>query len=269
MKQWHIVGALAIIAALLLTAAALTLFGINDQPSPSATTPQRYTYTVLHMYPHDENAFTQGLTYANGVLYEGTGLYGNSTLRKVDLETGDVLEAVGLPDGFFGEGITIANDKIVQLTWLSQVGFVYDKESLSLLRNFTYATEGWGITFNGTCLIMSDGTDNLYFLDSATYQNIGHVKVHDGNVSVINLNELEYVNGDVYANIWKQQKIAVINPETGQVKAWIDFTGLENSMALNGESVLNGIAYDAENNRLFVTGKNWPHLFEVKLVPVT
>jgi glutamine cyclotransferase len=265
MKQWHI-GALAIIAALLLTTTALTLFGTNNQPSPPATTPQHYTYTIVHTYPHDENAFTQGLTYANGVLYEGTGLYGSSTLRKVDLETGNVLEAVWLPDGFFGEGITIADDTIVQLTWLSQVGFAYDRNNLSLLRNFTYATEGWGITFNGTCLIMSDGTDNLYFLDAVTYQNIGHIEVHDGNVSVTNLNELEYVNGDVYANIWQQQKIAVIDQETGQVKAWIDLTGIENA-TLSREEVLNGIAYDAENNRLFVTGKNWAHLFEIELVP--
>ncbi len=269
MKQWHIVGALVIIAALLLTTTALTLFGTNDQPSPPATTPQHYTYTVVHTYPHNENAFTEGLVYANGFFYESTGLESISTLRKVDLETGNTLQMITLPREFFGEGITIVNDTIVQLTWLSQHGFVYDRETLSLQRNFTYTTEGWGITFNGTCLIMSDGTDNLYFLNPVTYQNIGHIKVHDGNVSVVNLNELEYVNGDVYANIWHQQKIAVIDPETGQVKAWIDLTGLENSTALNSESVLNGIAYDAENNKLFVTGKNWPHLYEIKLVPVT
>lgn len=266
MKQWQIIGASAIIVALLLAGVALIWMNTNNEALPPTNTLQHYTYTIVHTYPHDQSAFTQGLAYANGILYESTGLYGGSTLRKVDLETGNVLEVVRLPNEFFGEGITIVNDVIVQLTWLSQVGFVYDKNTLSLLQNFTYPTQGWGITFNGTCLIMSDGTDNLYFLDSATYQNIGHIKVHDGNVSVTNLNELEYVNGDLYANIWKQQKIAVINPETGQVKAWIDLTGIENA-TLNQEEVLNGIAYDAENNRLFVTGKNWPHLYEVKLVP--
>lgn len=265
MKKWHIRGAIAIIIALLATI-AFTTTNINNTTLPTA--PQQYTYTIIHTYPHDPHAFTQGLTYADNTLYEGTGVYGSSTLRKIDLETGNILEAITLDSNFFGEGITIINDKIVQLTWLSQIGFVYDKNTLRLLQNFTYTTQGWGITFNGTCLIMSDGTEKLYFIDPTTYQNIGSITIHEGNTSVTDLNELEYINGDIYANIWKQQKIAIINPQTGQIKAWIDLTGIETT-PLKEEEVLNGIAYDAERDRLFVTGKNWPHLYEIKIVPTT
>jgi glutamine cyclotransferase len=264
MKQRHTAVILTVLVGLLLSSIVLVTI-MNREPS-SSTTP-RYTCTVVNAYPHDRNAFTEGLVIADGVLYESTGLYGSSTLRRVDLETGNVLQEVALPNQFFGEGITIINDTIIQLTYQEHMGFIYDKYSLSLLSNFSYSTEGWGITFDGNRLIMSDGTDNLIFLDPATHQNIGHVAVHDGNISVSELNELEYVKGDVYANIWTQQKIAIINPETGQVKAWINLTQLENSWALYAENVSNGIAYDAKNDRLFVTGKNWPQLFEIKLVP--
>jgi glutamine cyclotransferase len=264
MKQLPTAVILAVLVVLLLSSIVLVTI-MNKEPS-SFTTP-RYTCTVVNAYPHDRNAFTEGLVIADGVLYESTGLYGSSTLRRVDLETGNVLQEVTLPNQFFGEGITIVNDTIIQLTYREHMGFIYDKNSLNLLSNFTYSTEGWGITFDGNRLIMSNGTDNLTFLDPATHQNIGHVEVHDGNISVSELNELEYVKGDVYANIWLQQKIAIINPKTGQVKAWIDLTQLENPMALNAENVSNGIAYDAKNDTLFVTGKNWPQLFEIKLVP--
>jgi len=266
MKQRRIVGVLVIFVVLLVSGIAFALLSGNGKPSVSTTTP-RYTYTVAHAYPHSQGAFTEGLVYADGFLYESTGLFGSSSLRRVNLETGTVLQETALPDQYFGEGCTVVNDTIVQLTWQSHAGFVYDKNSFKLLRNFTYATEGWGLTSNGNCLIMSDGTDNLYFLDPVTYQSIGHVEVHDGNASVTNLNELEYVRGDVYANVWLQQKIAIISPQTGQVKAWIDLTGLDKSMTLNTEDVLNGIAYDAENDRLFVTGKDWPKIFEINLIP--
>jgi len=266
MKHWHMISALAILGAILITATALSII-YNQDKSSAPTTPQPYTYTIEQTYPHDQKAFTQGLTNADGILYESTGHYGSSTLRIVDLETGTILEEVSLSDEFFGEGITIVDNTIVQLTWLSKIGFVYDKNTLSPLNNFSYATEGWGITFNGTTLIMSDGTNKLYFLDPATYHVIGHIEVYDGTTAVTNLNELEYVNGEIYANIWKQQKIAVINQQTGQVEAWIDLVGLENSIVANGENVVNGIAYDYENDNLFVTGKNWPHLYQIKLVP--
>ena len=170
-----------------------------------------------------------------------------------------------LDSQYFGEGIAVVNDTIVQLTWQSHVGFVYDRENFSLLKTFSYPTEGWGITYNGSDLIISDGSSNLYFLDPATFQTVGQVSVKDGGSSVSNINELEYINGDVYANIWIQQKIAIINPANGQVKAWIDLTGIYNPA--NSEYVLNGIAYDQANGRLFITGKNWPNLYEIQLTP--
>ncbi len=256
----------ALLAAIILLLSIL-IFVSLDMNKPVSSPIQEYTYSVVNSFPHDPNAFTEGLFYANGFLYESTGLNGYSTLRQVDLASGKVLRETTLPAQFFGEGITPLNKSIVQLTWQSHVGFVYDKESFALLGNFSYPTEGWGITFDGTHLIMSDGSSNLYSLDPATFKQVGRVEVHDGNVSVSKLNELEYVNGDVYANIFEQQKIVIIDPETGNVKAWIDLTGLQGSVGSNGNNVLNGIAYDAKDNRLFVTGKDWPKLYEINLIP--
>jgi glutamine cyclotransferase len=179
----------------------------------------------------------------------------------VELETGAILQLHTLADEFFGEGITIFHDKIIQLTWLSHTGFVYDKHSFRLLQEFNYPTEGWGITHDGSQLIMSDGTATLYFLDPETFEITGQIEVYD-NVPVTRLNELEYINGAVYANIWLEEKIAVINPQTGQVKAWIDLAGIQAT-----SNVANGIAYDARNHRLFITGKRWSELFEIRLVP--
>ena len=186
-------------------------------------------------------------------------------LRRVDLESGVVQQEISLPAEFFGEGLTVVNDSLVQLTWQNHVGFVYDKVTFDLQGNFTYSTEGWGLTYNGSDLIMSDGTSNLYFLDPTTFQKTGQVSVHDGNTSVTNINELEYVNGDVYANIWLQQKIAIINPQNGQVKGWIDLSGIYQSNDPN--AVLNGIAYDSQTNRLYVTGKDWPNLYQITITP--
>ncbi|MCX8151008.1 MAG: glutaminyl-peptide cyclotransferase [Candidatus Bathyarchaeota archaeon] len=267
MKTSRLIGVLITLVTLVLTVTALIWANNGFNLSPQPMVPKQYTYEIIQVYPHDKNAFTQGLIYSDGFLYESTGLYGSSTLRKVDLETGNTVDSVSLPTEFFGEGIALVNEKIIQLTWKSQIGFVYNKENLSLIHNFTYSTEGWGLTFDGKNLIMSDGTDKLYFLDPATYKQVSYVNVNDGNLPVTNLNELEYVSGEVYANIWHEQKIAVINPLTGQVKAWINLLGIENT-PLSEEEVLNGIAYDAQSNRLFVTGKNWPHLYEIKLIPV-
>jgi len=240
-------------------------------PPPTATptgetSPISYTYEVINVYPHDSNAFTQGLAIDEGVMYEGTGLTGESSLRRVDLETGDVLQIYELPSNLFGEGITVFDDKIIQLTWQSQIGFVYDKSSFDLLQNFSYSTQGWGITTDGTRLIMSDGSANLYFLNPETFEKTGQVEVHDGNVSVTKLNELEYINGEVYANVWLTDKIAIINPNTGQVTGWIDLTGIYTPGTGDSNNVLNGIAYDSENSSLFVTGKRWSQLFEIKLI---
>jgi glutamine cyclotransferase len=256
MKKLHFTIILVVTVALVIGSVVLVL--LNNRPP----------YEIVKVYPHDQNAFTEGLVIEEGVLYESTGLYGNSnsTLRRVDLETGNVLQSYTLPDEFFGEGITIFGDRIIQLTWQSHKGFVYDKHSFALLQEFSYPTEGWGITNDGTQLIMSDGTANLYFLDPETFQKVGQVEVRDGNASVTNLNELEYINGEVYANVWLTNKIAIINPQTGQVTAWIDLTGIYTQENNDPNSVLNGIAYDAEGDRLFVTGKMWSQLFEIKLI---
>lgn len=258
MKKLHLTAILIVAVALVVGAVILVL--LNNRPVPL-----NYTYNIVNVYPHDPNAFTQGLVIENGVLYEGTGLYGSSTLRRVDLETGNVLQSYALPNEFFGEGITVFGDRIIQLTWQSGKGFVYNKSSFELLQEFEYSTEGWGITHDGSQLIMSDGTATLYFLDPETFETVGQVEVHD-NGPVTNLNELEYINGEVYANIWLTNKIAIINPQTGQVTAWIDLTGIYTPESSNPNSVLNGIAYDAEDDRLFVTGKLWSQLFEIELI---
>jgi glutamine cyclotransferase len=187
----------------------------------------------------------------------------------VDLTTGNVQQEVMLPSEYFGEGTTIVNNTIIQLTWQSHIGFIYDKTTFSLLGNFSYNMEGWGLTFDGKQLIMSDGSDNLYFLDPTNFQLIGQVAVQDGNNTVVNINELEYINGEVYANIWQTNTIAIINPQTGQVIGWIDLTGLLSENNSNPNAVLNGIAYDQNTNRLFVTGKDWPSLYQIELIPQT
>ena len=241
---------------------------LTPTPSPTPTaTVTNYSYSIINTYPHDTNAFTEGLFFADGFLYESTGINGVSSLRRVDLTTGNVQQETMLPSQYFGEGTTLVNNTIIQLTWQSHVGFIYDKTTFSLLGNFSYGTEGWGLTFDGKQLIMSDGSDNLYFLDPTTFQETGQVAVHDGNNTVVNINELEYIKGDVYANIWQTNTIAIINPQTGQVIGWIDLTGLPSENNSNPNAVLNGIAYDQIANRLFVTGKDWPSLYQVELIP--
>ena len=245
--------------------------------SPTATAPGSpttgaaltYTYRVVNTYPHDQDAFTQGLVFVDGALYEGTGLYGYSTLRKVQLETGAVLQTRQLSPQVFGEGITVWEDRIVQLTWTEGIGFVYDKNTFEPLGQFTYSTEGWGITHDGNHLIMSDGTSTLYFLDPGSFRETGRIEVSDSRGPVTKLNELEYVGGEIYANVWLTDRIARISPETGRVTGWIELGGLLSQEELRGPvDVLNGIAYDARNDRLFVTGKLWPHIFEIRLVPL-
>ncbi len=226
-----------------------------------------YTYQVLNTYPHDMSAFTEGLVFEDSVLYEGTGLYGYSNLRRVELETGKVLQIRELPSQYFGEGITIYKNKIIQLTWKSHLGLVYDKSNFELLQEFNYPTEGWGITYDGSYLIMSDGTSILHFLDPETFEEISQIEVHENNIPVTKINELEYVQGEIFANIWLTERIARINPLTGQVTGWIDLKGILSPEDRSEKvDVLNGIAYDAKNNRLLVTGKFWPKLFEIELI---
>lgn len=260
------------------------------EPATSSTTlpgqqagPLTLSYRLVNTYPHDPEAFTQGLVYVgNDTLYEGTGLKGQSTLREVDLTTGEVRTLHELPDDIFGEGVAVLGERIFQLTWQDCVGFIYTHEEgafqeigqfrmpVAAIADRPICMEGWGLTSDGERLILSDGTANLYFVDpEATASNgaltiTGQVEVRDSIGPVINLNELEYINGAVYANIWFQDRIARIDPATGQVTAYLDLSDLRGSIA--PEHVLNGIAYDEAGDRIFVTGKNWPSLFEIELV---
>lgn len=259
---------IAIVLSLLLVHALAACADVSDKSDRQRTadTPV-YTYNIVNLYPHDPSAFTQGLIYENGFLYEGTGLYGKSELRKINLETGTIVQRHKLPDKYFGEGITRHNDRIIQLTWKSGKGFVYEGESFKQVRTFDYPTEGWGITHDGRNLIMSDGTSTLYVLDPDTFKHISTIQVHDAKGPVTRLNELEYMNGLIYANIWQSYRIAIISPDTGAVAGWIDLEGL--AIIAGGDrkkKVLNGIAYDHGGDRLFVTGKLWPRLFEIKIL---
>lgn len=237
-------------------------------PSPTPAQPARYTYRVINTYPHDADAFTQGLVYYDGVFYEGTGRWGESTLREVAVETGAVRQSHALEPQYFGEGITLLNDKIYQLTWQEQTGFVYDRSTFQTLQTFNYPTEGWGITHDGQRLIVSDGTSTIYFWDPATLQEIGRITVRDHEGPLNRLNELEYVNGEIWANIWLTDLIARISPDTGAVLGYVDLAGLLDTSALTQPvDVLNGIAYDPEADRLFLTGKLWPMMFEIEVVP--
>ena len=241
----------------------LPLLWVSSAAATEAT--PLYTYRVVNVYPHDPKAFTQGLVFDGGFLYEGTGLHGESTLRKVELKSGRVVKRFELPSRFFGEGITVFGEYIIQTTWRSNVAFVYDKRSFELRQTFVYPTEAWGLTHNGRHLILSDGTATLRYLDPQTFREVDRIEVYDGKNPVPHLNELEFVRGEILANVWKTDRIARIAPESGRVTGWIDLSGILKSS--RGVDVLNGIAYDAANDRLFVTGKLWPKLFEIDIVP--
>jgi glutamine cyclotransferase len=254
------------------TATAVTAVAqVRPEPSSSPAQPPVipvYGYRVIHTYPHDTNAFTEGLVYADGYLYEGTGLYGSSELRQEVLTTGVVVQRRALSAQYFGEGVAVYGNKIAELTWQSHTGFVLDRATFALQGQFGYSWEGWGLTYDGSRLIMSDGTPTIHFLDPATLQPTGQITVTAEGQGVRNLNELEWVNGEIYANVWMTDRIARISPATGDVTGWIDLTGLRPAGTYgNPDAVLNGIAYDVAGNRLFVTGKLWPSLFEIQLVP--
>ncbi|HSB80639.1 MAG TPA: glutaminyl-peptide cyclotransferase [Candidatus Methylomirabilis sp.] len=225
-----------------------------------------YGYRVLNVYPHDPQAFTQGLVFIDGFLFESTGLNGRSTLRKVRPETGEVVQRREIDREYFAEGLTDWQGKLVQLTWRTGLGFVYDRATFHLDRTFSYPGEGWGLTHDENHLILSDGTPVLRFLDPDSFREVGRVIVRDRGIPVQNLNELEFVQGEVYANVWHSDRIARIAPTSGEVLGWIDLSGLLPKGAVaNPEAVLNGIAYDAVRDRLFITGKLWPKLFEIRL----
>lgn len=252
---------LLVILSLLATVVATT--------APAKAPTQADTYQIVHTYPHDSQAFTQGLIYVDGYLFESTGLEGRSSLRKVDLSTGQVLQKYDLPAEDFGEGLTDWGTNLIQLTWKAHTGFVYSRYSFALLSTFKYEGEGWGLTHDNAHLIMSDGTAYLRFLDPQSFRVTRRIHVVDeSGTAVDNLNELEYIDGVIYANVWHKDEIVRISPLTGKILGRVDLSGIIDKHTLGeGDAVLNGIAYDAVNRRLFVTGKLWPKLFEIKIVP--
>lgn len=258
------------------TAAPVSTATPTPAPSPTPTlwpTPQgatqpvpAYGFTIVNSYPHDPAAFTQGLQVVDGVFYEGTGLEGQSSLRRVEIESGAVQQQHDLAPEYFGEGITVIGDRVWQLTWQEQVAFLYDRATFDELQQVAYPTEGWGLTYDGTRLIMSDGTPTLYFRDPTTFEELGRVDVTYLGQPLANLNELELINGEVWANIWQSNFIVRIDPATGVVTGVVDLTGILEGVPVEGRiDVLNGIAWDADGQRLFVTGKLWPRVFEITL----
>ena len=256
-SEWSSVAALALAGAAPRQAATV--------PPPGSKAPL-YGYQIQHVYPHDPNAFTQGLQYVDGFLYEGTGLNGRSSIRKVTLETGEVVQRRAVPKEYFGEGITLWKSNLIELTWQSEVAFIYDSRTFEPRRTLTYVGEGWGLTHDGTRLIMSDGTEALRFLDPVSFAERRRLVVTDAGTPVKHLNELEVVKGEIFANVWLTDYVARVAPDTGRVIGWIDLVGLLSAREHAMADVLNGIAYDEAHDRLFVTGKLWPKLFEIKIV---
>jgi glutaminyl-peptide cyclotransferase len=262
----------------LLLVVGLALFCLQCQPnsntsstnkaptSPASGPVPKYGYQIVNIWPHDSNAFTQGLILMDGKLLESTGQEGFSSLRRVDLESGRVLKKVDVPVPYFAEGLAALNGKLYQLTWQHNIGFIYDAQTFDRLGDFNYQGEGWGLATDGQSLILSDGSNRLRFIDPNGFHVTRTITVTDGNQPVRELNELEYVNGEIYANVWHDNRIAMIDPQSGHVNAWIDLTGLMPEGELQDpEAVLNGIAYDQANDKLIVTGKLWPRVFEIKV----
>ncbi len=250
---------------------AVLIFTLAGSRNPAAETLQEKTarrldFEVVKDYPHDPEAFLQGLLFHDGFLYESTGLQGKSTLRRVDLSTGKTLQSVRLPEDVFGEGLALAGDRLIQLTWTSKLGFVYDVKSFALLRRFTYKTEGWGLACDGKMLILSDGSSNLTYLDPVAFSPERKLAVTMNGRPVDKLNELEFIEGRIWANVWTSDLIVCIDPDTGRVNSYLDLAGiLPAQMRTGREDVLNGIAYDAKRKRIFVSGKLWPRLFEIRV----
>lgn len=254
---------LAVALLVMMTGQAPTVAPV--QARPPATLPT-FGYAIVNTYPHDRDAFTQGLLHLDGVLYEGTGLNGRSSIRRVKLETGEVLQKHDLPGQYFGEGITVWKSDLFQLTYQSGVAFVYDRLTFAPRRSFRYEGEGWGLTDDQSGLIMSDGTEYLRFLDPATFAERRRLRVTAAGVPLKNLNELEIVKGEIFANVWQTDYLARIDPASGRVSGYVDLRGLLTPREAASADVLNGIAYDAPRDRLFVTGKLWPKLFEIRVV---
>ena len=267
---------LAPLAVGLLLAAGAFAFSTDAANGGRSPAPQKAEQSIpilgvkiLKTYPHDPHAFTQGLEYFDGFLYESTGETGQSSLRKVDLESGKVMQKTDLGPEYFGEGLTIFREKIYQLTWLSKIGFVYDVKTFRKLRDFHYYGEGWGLAHDDSNLILSNGTNTLRYIDPETFEVVRTLEIYAGKEAVTNLNELECIGNDIYSNVWHANRIARIDARTGQVRDWIDLSAIAEKEQTEPEAVLNGIAYDSARRRLFVTGKNWAHLFEVRIDGIT
>jgi glutaminyl-peptide cyclotransferase len=262
--QGRVVGFLRAV----LLAGFLWVALLSAKPAERPQAVRTDTYEVVHVFPHDPTAFTQGLVYTDGRLYESTGLNGRSSLRMVDLSTGKVLQRYNLPGEYFGEGLTDWGSHLVQLTWKNGIAFVYDRFSFAARATFHYKGEGWGLTHDASSLILSDGSPTLRFLNPETFREVKRISAHDDQGRLIqNLNELEYIHNEIYANVWQTDKIVRISPQTGRVLGWIDLAGLmDKDEVPDSDGVLNGIAYDAKAQRLFVTGKLWPRLFEIKII---
>jgi glutamine cyclotransferase len=260
-RSWFAMFRRNFLTICLLSAAIFSAGSLNAQHADG--------YRIVHTYPHDPDAFTQGLVYVDGLLYESTGRNGRSSIRSVDVFTGKVLQHYDLATKYFGEGLTNWGGELVQLTWQTETGFVYDKFSFSLKRTFHYTGEGWGLTHDDKQLILSDGTPVIRFLDPQSFAETRRISVTDEKGrAVSNINELEYIHGEIYANIWETDQIVRISPRTGKILGRIDLSGIiDKSQLTDSNAVLNGIAYDAKGDRLFVTGKLWPKLFEIKVVP--
>jgi glutamine cyclotransferase len=256
-------------AGIMTLASGLGVYGQGSGAPPRVPPPGSKApvsgFTVVNTYPHDPTAFTQGLEYRDGFLYEGLGQQGKSGIRRVALETGKVLQEFKIPPGYFGEGITVTAGKLFELSWKDKTGFVYDAKTFRLIRNFSYFGEGWGLTHDETSLIMSDGTSALRFLETTRFSERRRVKVMDAGTAIPNLNELEMIKGEIWANVWQTDYIARISPKDGHVTGWVNLKGLLPPAPGPKPDVLNGIAYDSAKDRIFVTGKLWPKLFEIKL----
>lgn len=256
-----------------LTALSVVATGIILACAPASVAQRKpapvQSYKVIATFPHDSSSFTQGLVFADGQFYESTGLEGESTLRRVDIATGQTLQRIDVPAQYFAEGLALVGDELLQLTWRTKVGFVYDRRTFAQKRTFTYNTEGWGIAYDGSSrLVMSDGSDTLTFLDPKSFAAVKTLKVQDAGRSIGNLNELEWIEGEIWANVWMTDRIARISPNTGVVNAWIDLSNLyPQSQRTPPADVLNGIAYDKATRRIFVTGKKWPRVYQITVAP--
>jgi len=267
MKVWKIVA--GSVSAILVIGVGIFVQAnwIFLRPDCQSSSTPVFGYEIVNTYPHDETSFTEGLVYENGTLYESTGIYGISSLRKFTLTSGNILQNIPLDKAYFAEGLTLMDNQLVQLTWQEKKAFVYDKTSLQQVSEFSYPMEGWGLTHDANHFILSNGSPTIFFLDKKNFSVVREITVTDGTCSVYLLNELEYIQNEIYANLLGKNRIARISPETGKVLSWIDLTGLRpTDLPDPANRIPNGIAYDPATNRLFVTGKWWPKLYEIRLV---